>query len=159
MLKRIVLAALVAASLSAGAPVAHAAIVRAGCGFETFTQATLTGRDTYTGVAYGYAVLDDQGSHTLRCYVRVDGWEEATTPAQSGSAVVVTTGQVWYYAPEGSSVDLCTEVNGVTISCGAADQQQVPPQEVIDALSIVCATPPPPLSDCPPYIVIHHLLP
>jgi hypothetical protein len=144
MFKHLVLAATVAATLSAGSPVAHAAVVRSGCGSASFAQETVTGQDTYTGVAYGYAVFDDQGSHTLRCYITVDGVEQSSTPTQSGSATVATAGQVTYSAAEGATVDLCTEIDGVTVSCGPAMQYQSAP----------CADDQPEgwPSNCPPYI-------
>jgi hypothetical protein len=155
MLRKLVLAAVVAASLTAGVPAAHAARVRSACGFATLAQETATGgRDTFTGVAYGYAVFDDQDTRALRCYVTVDGSEQASTPTGTGSVVVSTQGQVTYSASDGSNVALCTEIDGVTIECGAATGEEVPSQEVVDVAGFVCEafTPPPPLdSDCPPY--------
>jgi hypothetical protein len=150
LLKQVVLAATVAAAVAVGVPDAHAAVVRAGCGFDSISQATVTGEETFTGEAYGYAVFDDQGTHSLRCYVTVDGSEQATTPTQSGSAFVSTAGQVTYSAAEGSQVELCTEVDGSTTGCAAADEQQFLPAEVEDLLCSLTRR----RSDCPPYSTI-----
>jgi hypothetical protein len=158
MLKKLVLAATVAATLTAGAPVAHAAPVRAECGFGAVAQETVTGgQDTYTGTAYGYAVFDDLNVHTLRCYVTVDGAEQASTPTGSGQVLVHTEGLLTYNAPEGSDVDVCTEIDSQTVGCRDADQTQFLPQEVQDAVDALCAKLPPPLSDCPPYLVIAYI--
>jgi hypothetical protein len=155
MVKQLVLAATVAASLTTGAPAAHAAVVRSGCGFDTIAQEQATGgQDTYTGAAYGYAVFDDQGTHTLRCYVTVDGGEVATTPTGSGSVFVTTQGTVTYTTAS-TDVDLCTEIDGVTTSCGDATLTELPPQAVIDLIDSLCAlTSDGPDSDCPPYSTI-----
>jgi hypothetical protein len=159
MLKKLVLAAVVAASLTTPAPVAHAGIVRSGCAFEAVAEENVTGgQDTFTGAGYGYALFDDAGTHLLRCYVTVDGVEQASTPTESGTGMVVTSGQMTYNAAEGATVDLCTEVDGVTIECGTASGTQLLPQEVIDAIEVLCALlPPPPLSDCPPYTLVANL--
>jgi hypothetical protein len=136
MLKKIMLAASAVALMAIGAPTAHAAVVRSGCGFDSLSQDTATGQNTFTGGAYGYAIFDDQGTHTLRCYVTVDGVPApggSTTPG-SGTGFVATAGPVTYTAADGASVDLCTEIDGVTVGCGAATLTQIPPQEVIDLL-------------------------
>lgn len=154
MLKKLVLAATVAASLTAGAPAAHAAPVRFACGFDTLAQESTTGgRDTFTGVAYGYAVFNDLSPHTVRCYVTVDAFAVDSTPPGSGLAFVHTEGRVTYAASEGSNVTLCTEVDGVTRSCTEATETETPPQEVVDVVDALCGnlTTPPPPSTCPPY--------
>jgi hypothetical protein len=134
------LAGVAVGMMALNAPIAHAAVVRSGCGFDAVAQETATGgQNTFTGGAYGYAVFDDQGTHTLRCYITVDGVEQATTPTGSGTGVVTVSAQVTYNAADGASVDECTEIDGVLIECGAADTSQVPPQEVIDALDTVFA--------------------
>jgi hypothetical protein len=141
LLKKLMLAGVAVGMMALNAPIAHAAVVRSGCGFDAIAQETATGgQDTFTGGAYGYAIFDDQGTHTLRCYVTVDGVEQATTPTGSGTGLVTAQGQVTYNAAEGATVDECTEIDGVTIECGAADTSQIPPQEVIDALDAVFAT-------------------
>jgi hypothetical protein len=139
MLKKLMLAGVAVGMMALNAPIAHAAVVRSGCGFESVSQATVTGETTFTGTAYGYAAFDDQASHTLRCYITVDGSEQATTPTGSGTGFVHTEGTVTYSAAEGAHVEECTEINGTTVSCGTADEQQIPPQEVIDLLNTIFA--------------------
>jgi hypothetical protein len=160
MLKHLVLVATVAASLTVSAPVSHAAVVRSGCGIDSLAQETLTGENTFTGGAYGYAVFDDQGTHTLRCYVTVDGVEQATTATDTGSTFLHVQGEVSYSAAEGADVEECTEIDGQTVSCGLVDQQNLPPQEVQDLAdvffqvlnSLLCARRQT-RSECPPYTV------
>jgi hypothetical protein len=143
MLKKLMLAGLAVGMTALNAPVAHAAVVRAECGFDAAAQATVTGggaQATFTGAAWCVVTFDDGNGHTVRGYITVDGVEQASTPTASGSVVVIAAGQVTYNAPEGSTVDLCTEIDGVTVSCGPADEQQIPPQAVIDLLDTVFAT-------------------
>src|SRR3954468_23571433 len=97
MLEKLVLAATLAATITAGAPAAHAGVVGVACGMSATAQETVTGgQDTFAGEAYGYAGFDDADTHTLRCYVTVDGSERSSTPTGSGSVVVTTEGQVTY---------------------------------------------------------------
>jgi hypothetical protein len=144
MLKKLMLAGVAAGMLALNAPIAHAAVVQSRCGFETLSSEGVTGgQDTFTGGAYGIAIFDDTSSHTLRCYVTVDGVEQASTPTGSGTAVVTTEGQVTYNAAEGASVSLCTEIDGQTVGCAAATETTIPPDEVNDLLAagvdpIVC---------------------
>jgi hypothetical protein len=139
LLKKLMLAGVAVGMMALNAPIAHAAVVRSGCGFNSVSQATVTGETTFTGAAYGYAAFDDQGTHTLRCYITVDGSEQATTPTVSGSTFVHVEAEVTYSAAEGAHVEECTEIDGSTVSCGTADETQVPPQEVLDALDTVFA--------------------
>jgi hypothetical protein len=147
-----IVAATAVAALALSAPVAHAATVRADCGFDAVAQETLTGgEDTFTGAAYGYAVFDDQDTHTLRCYVTVDGVEQSSTPTASGRTLVTTKGPVTYTAGWDTVVALCTEVDDLA-SCVASDS--VPPQKVVDFIAeLLCCDPGPfPPSDslvCP----------
>jgi hypothetical protein len=109
-----VLAGTTIAVVAAFVPSAHAAVVRSGCGAVVDEAST----GTYSGVVYTYAVFGDQGSHTIRCYVTVDGSRRASTPPQSGTGFVATVGNVSFSASASSSKDLCTEVDGTTVSCG-----------------------------------------
>jgi hypothetical protein len=133
---KLLLATTAVALLGVTAPAAHASTVRASCGFDTVGHETLTG-NTFAGAAYGFAVFSDAGTHTLRCYVTVDGVERAGTEPGTGVALVVTAGEVSYDAPVTADVTLCTEVDGVTTSCGTGTPNQIPPQEVIDAIDMV----------------------
>jgi hypothetical protein len=137
VLKKITLAATAVAMLALGAPMAHAAVVRSGCGFDSLATAqdATGGQNTYNGAAYGYAVFDDQGTHTLRCYITVNGTEAASSIPNSGTGFVVTAGPVTFFAEDGALVEECTEIDGATVSCGESTNTQIPPQEVLDALS------------------------
>jgi hypothetical protein len=107
-----------AALLGGTAPVAGASVVPGECRWASVSVWTPTGdADTFRGAAYGVAGFDDQATHTLRCTVRVDGADAASTPAGSGSGFVVTAGPVVYDAGVDQVVDMCTEVDGVTTSC------------------------------------------
>jgi hypothetical protein len=118
MRTKLALALLTTALLGGLAPVAGAAVVRAECGFQTVAQETLTGgQDRFTGAAYGQLMSDDRATHTLRCYVTVDGVERASTPTATGTGVVVAAGRVTFDAPELAVVALCTEADGVTTLC------------------------------------------
>jgi hypothetical protein len=146
MLKKLLVLALAASGLAIAAPSASACHMinptnprcYQHCGYNSVAQETATGgQDTFTGAAYGYALFEDTSAHTVRCYVTVDGVEQATTPTGSGTTFVTTAGTVTYNAAEGSAVALCTEIDGETVECGAAVEIQIPPQEVIDALDTV----------------------
>jgi hypothetical protein len=109
VIRKALLVPAAAGLLALNAPVAHAATVAAGCSLGH------TGRAETA--AAGFAVFDDQGTHTLRCYVTVDGAEQATTPVATGTGAVVTAGPVSYDASSWSTVAVCAEVDGVTAVC------------------------------------------
>jgi hypothetical protein len=166
MAKRLVLGG-IAAALLATAPLAHAGSrperVRSGCGSEAVAADAVTGgQDTFEGSSYGYAAFAGQGTHTLRCRLMVDGVEQASTPLRSGSGVVRTAAALTYHAPEGATVDLCTEVDGATLLCETATETRLPPRAPTDAYDAVPWLLPAPCpavrpgrrnapSDCPPY--------
>jgi hypothetical protein len=138
LLKKILISSLAVATLGVSAPISHAAAVTADCGFDTIAQETVTGgQDTFTGVAYGYAVSDTAGaSISVSCEVRVNGGTAAsTTPGPSGQASV-TAGQVTYTASDADTVTLCAVWTGSESgeACGPTTTQQIPPQEVIDLI-------------------------
>jgi hypothetical protein len=138
MLKKLMISGVAVGLMALNAPIAHAAVVRSGCGFQSVAQETATGgQDTFTGAAYGYAIFDDQDTHTLKCVVKVDGAAQAETPPGSGQVVVTTQGQVTYNAAEGATVVLCTVIDDVEVGCNVAMEFQVPPQEVIDLLDTI----------------------
>jgi hypothetical protein len=118
MLRKLLAAAAVAVTAcTLPVPAAHAATVRSGRGFDTVAP---NGGDTYTGAVYGYATFDDGGTHSLRCSVAVDTVERASSPAASGSVLVLTAGRVTFDADPLAAVELCTEIDGVTVSCGVS---------------------------------------
>jgi hypothetical protein len=115
MTGRIVLAAATCAALALGVPAAHAAVVRSGC---QSVATDYTGSRIFLGAASGYALFDDQGTHTLRCYVTVNGQEKSSTNLGSGTGAVTASGRIEYIAPKNADVYLCEEIDGVTVSCG-----------------------------------------
>jgi hypothetical protein len=119
-------------------PAAHAATAAYRCGWDTFAQETLTGgEDSFTGVLFAYAVFDDRDAHPLRCYVRIDGQEQASTPTRSGAVVVATAGPVAYTAGWDSTVELCTEIDGATVGCGDDLPGSVLVDQVLDGVQSV----------------------
>jgi hypothetical protein len=133
MLARRLLAGLVLAAFAVPAPAAQAGTVRARCGYDDAISYGIPENNAYSAVLYGVAAFDDLDSHTQRCYVKVDGWEFASTPAGSGTGVVLTYGEVVYTAAYDSVVELCTEVDGVTVRCVTSVETRIPPEWVIDA--------------------------
>jgi hypothetical protein len=120
---------------------ATALAVTADCGLNTFAQEFVTGgQETFTGGAYGYAVSDVPGaSISVSCEVRVNGGPVASTPFGPSGQGSFTAGQVTYTAAETDTVTLCAVWTGSESGelCGPTTTQQVPPQEVIDALNQV----------------------
>jgi hypothetical protein len=130
---RFALAATTVALLAVSAPVATARPVRSGCTFDAgASNPVVTGQDGVTGVLAGYAVFDDQATHSLRCAVLVDGAEQSSTSTGTGTGTVLTAGPTSYTAAPGSVVQVCTEVDGVFADCAQVTTSQVPPQEVYD---------------------------
>lgn len=130
------------AVLASTVPPAHASPTVMDCGYEAVAQRRVTGgRETFTGVMYGYAAADTPGAAlSVRCYVVVDGVEAATTPAGTGTTAAATAGQVTFTATETQLVDVCgdwssgTEGGTVCWSCACT---QIPPQEVLDVVDSV----------------------
>lgn len=128
MLRKSVLAAISLATLAVTAPAAHAAPTSAQCGGAAVAQQTLTGGSTtYVGVLYGYAVFGDGGTHTLRCYVAVDGAEQSSTPTQVGTGAVATAGEATFSALPEATVVECLEIDGATVNCHPFDMIAIGP--------------------------------
>jgi hypothetical protein len=140
MLKKTLLAVTSVAMLALSAPISHAApaaLVRSGCGFEFAALPTaMGGQDTYTSVVYGFGVFDDQLTHTLHCFVTVNGVDQGGVSI-SGSVFVAGAANVTFHADDDATVELCTEIDGILVSCGSTDETQIPPQEVIDLIDQV----------------------
>jgi hypothetical protein len=100
-MKKLMLGCLVAGASSLNAP-AHASLVRADCVYEWTT-----------GVVYGYAGFDDQGTHSIKCYGY--GYE---TPSGTGQGFITTAG--WVGLARVEATDVCTEIDGVTVDCHPA---------------------------------------
>ena len=139
---RLVAAAIGTVALAASSAGAVSIAVNADCDFETLSEYTLTGgADTYTGVAYGYAVSDTPGaSITVRCEVRVNGSPVYPSPTGSGTQFATASGQVTYTAADTDSVDLCAVWSGTDGSgeiCAETTSTQVPPQAVLDVADLL----------------------
>ena len=137
MLKKLAVATLAAMLVAVNAPVAHASAVYYDCSVVAAANSVVS-PDTYTGLIVGVAV--DTASHTLRCYIRAGGTEVASTPTQGPSPVVVTEALVSFTVPQDSVAQICTELDGVTVSCSEVSVLQVPPQAVVDLLNSVLTT-------------------
>ena len=153
MFKKIAMAALAAGAVVAGSPVALAAAPAAvDCDFNSVSQASFTGgQDTFTGAARGFVVSATPGNAvSVRCLIKVNGSEVASTPAGSGTTAAATGGQVTYTASDTDNVELCvawTDGNDSGETCFETTTTQIPPQEVIDLIAdgtagldpIICA--------------------
>jgi hypothetical protein len=135
MIARITAACALLGMLVSGAP-ARADQWKAGCGFDTVAQQNVTGPDTYVGAAYGYAVFDDEATHTLRCVLEVNGVERDATPLSTGTRLLASSGPLHYTSEAGDWVALYTEVDGV-LQCNGCYDPQVPPQWVFDTIDAV----------------------
>ena len=158
-MKKLVLAALLAASVFPGASASYAnhcpeppnvdpecelGHASSGCGFDSVQQETATGQN-YEGAAYGYAVNRTGGPISIRCYITVNGVPAAagSTPTGTGIGSATTAGPISFEAATGADVEMCTEVNGTTIECGDSTNTQIPPQEVIDLIIFLTSIPDP----------------
>lgn len=136
------LIALALAVLASTVQPAHASPPVIDCGYEAVAQRRVTGgRETFTGVMYGYAAAEAPGAAlSVRCYVAVDGVEVATTPTGTGRAAAATAGQVTFTATETQQVDVCGEWSSGTeggTACWVCACAQIPPQEVLDVVDQV----------------------
>ena len=139
MLTKILALAVTAAALTVSPAAAdHAEF---DCGFDTVSQADVTGDDVFTGAAYGYiASPTPEEGVSVRCYITVDGVERASTNLAAGTNAAVTFGRVTYTASDVQTVALCTEwragqENGTT--CFSPDPTQIPPHPPHDFLGSV----------------------
>jgi hypothetical protein len=132
MIARITAACALLGMLVSGAP-ARADQWKSGCGFDSVAPA---GSDTYAGAAYGYAVFDDEATHTLRCVVFVNGGERDATPLSTGTRLLTSSGPLHYTSGAGDWVALYTEVDGV-LQCNGCYDPQLPPQWVLDTIDTV----------------------
>jgi hypothetical protein len=126
MIRRAALAAAVVAMGMLAVPAARAAVVRSACDFRAVAEQVTGEQDVVTGALYGYAIFDDTGVHTLRCYVTVDGQERDSTLRAIGQVVVVTQSVVPLETYAGAPTDICTEIDGLTVSCGGAGVAHLP---------------------------------
>ena len=135
MLKNITMASLTVCAILVTAPSALANDPLYDCDFSSVRQDAVTGQ-TFEGVASGYVVhLVDTGA-TIRCYIRVNGAEQTTTPTSAGA----TTGRLTYSAGNTDVVTFHAEVCSSSHGCVTSDYEtrraQTPPQEINDLTHI-----------------------
>lgn len=140
MVKKLLTAGLVAGALALNAPVASASHEQVTCRFNSVSQATVTGQDTWEGVAEGI-VVGGAEAVAIRCIVRVGTSIRAATDWGTGTGVATTAGRVTYTRTLSEVTQLCaqytTASEGAKEVCFGTTTLQVPPQEVIDALEPV----------------------
>jgi hypothetical protein len=103
----------------------------------------VTGDDVFVGLLYGVIVVTDGPSPgnllqaEVSCVVGVNGEEQDRCSASEVTpGVYVAACVVWFEADENDVVQVCTEVNG-RIACDDADQTDVAPEPVNEAISAV----------------------
>lgn len=141
MLKKIVIALLAAGAVASNAPAASASHQSVGCRYVAVSNPTVTGVDTWEGVAIGYIVGDPGEPVSIRCVVRVGGSVRAATDWGTGVAgVTVTSGRVTYTKSSSAVAQICaqyTTSHGGGETCFAAAGTEIPPQQVADAVDAV----------------------
>lgn len=139
MLERLVTLCVAAAALTLHVPGASADHVSTFCELRAAEYSLVTGEYTWEGIAYGYVSghLGEQVS--ARCVVRVNGGIRAATAWNTGTTLVTMSDRVTYVRMASEVVQVCaqyTTSHGYTETCFATTTMQVPPQEVIDAISL-----------------------
>jgi hypothetical protein len=108
------------------------------CKLDSGSSDSVTGgQSQFTGLLSGVVVRDDQGTHSVRCYVSVDGVEASSSPTGTGTVTIGTAGQVSFEAAPDSLVEVCVDTDGVTLECEPTTRTQAPPQEVDDVATVV----------------------
>ena len=151
MMKSAVLGATVLGVLGTMAPAMAASsagdtLTGVGCYFNTDEQATATNGQNQ-GVIGDFSVTRDGSGAptgaTVTCTITVNTIPQVSK-SYSGNGVQAGSDQIVFTASQTDSVQLCQHVvyaDGSTEdSCGDATQQQIPPQQVIDAINTVFDT-------------------
>jgi hypothetical protein len=135
VLTRLLLAITTVATMATGVPAAHAAVLARAC--AVVAAPDRGSEEEPTAYWVGYAVFDDGGAHTVTCTVVTDeiGYRRSTTTHYSAPGVAVTYAHQDYLAPIWASVELCTEIDGVTVSCQGLNLTVVPANEVTDPVA------------------------
>lgn len=128
---------LAVSALTLATPPARATPASVDCGFDSVAHALVTGGpDTYTGVAYGYAMsYTPEEAVSVRCLLYVDGVVAASTDPGTGTNVAQTAGRVTFTATETQSVTLCAEWSAGSesgIRCPESTGEPFPPDEFWD---------------------------
>lgn len=107
MLRKLVVAVLVAGSLVAVNPApALAAAPTGDCAFHSVQQDDATGQN-YEGVITAYAIDPDGRPISVRCYVTVNGTEVSSSPTGSGVGFAAATGRITFSAGDTDVVHRC----------------------------------------------------
>lgn len=137
MRRKLIAVAALGVALNAHGTAAIAAPVSADCRLLNVADQNVTGNtDTFVGASAGYVIGANAGeTASVRCFVKINGAEVASTPWASGTQAAMTAGQITYTSTDTDQVDLCAEYTvgseGDTI-CWDTILVQVPPQEVRD---------------------------
>jgi len=139
-MKKAMVALVAGGCLALNAPVAQAEHATLDCNPKTFYRVIgVTGPDVYTAFVHGYILSSTPGEFvSIRCYVRVDGSEVASTPRGSGVNQATTAGQVTFTASDTQDIDLCAEWTAGSESgevCWETTSTHIPPREVYDVIS------------------------
>ena len=110
------------------------------CRFFGFFEENTTGQNG-EGAVEGSATAEEFDAPTgspvsIRCGIRVNGTEVASSPTASGAGAASTAGRVTFAADETDVVEVCafvTTVGGNHVRCTAVTSASSPPQEVKDA--------------------------
>jgi hypothetical protein len=137
MFKRLLTVAVTAATvvLGLGAPAAWADAPVRTCRFVAYS----TGLDTFSAVAVGTLVHDNDDNLSIRCYIQVNNVPGNGTPTGTGSDVAVTAGVFTFTASPFDSVEICTQfttIHGSVTECFETSSADEPPQAVFDLLCV-----------------------
>ena len=151
-MKRLLVAAIAAATLVPFGQAAHAASFDyvGGCGFDTLNDTTpggqLGGQDVWNGGVYLAVVpTDTAGTPTgaavsVSCELKVNGVSQGTVLTGNGTGAAFAAGQIQFTAAITDIVSLCDHVTvgaETIVNCGDATTTQIIPQPVIDAIDAV----------------------
>lgn len=140
VLRALLTASVTAALVAAGAPAAHAAPLGFDCRFVMVSHDLLTGNSSenvYTGFAVGYSDVGDNAQ--IRCYVKVDGSEAASTPTGTGTDFAVTSGQLTF--TDLGFIEFCAAPadDPSTHSCRPATRTEIPYADATEIATLVGA--------------------
>lgn len=131
MSRRALGCAATAALLVGPAPHASASHVTGGCRLTAVARAS-TGSTSWNGTVFGYVQGAQGEAVSVRCVVKVNGVQRATTVANSGTTVAWVTDTVWYNRGPADSTQVCavyTSSHGTEERCadGTAFEAGTPP--------------------------------
>lgn len=115
------------AVLSYTTPAASADSPEYDCGLRSVRQDTVTGQSSQ-GVLYGYAV-HAADVVSIRCDIKVNGVQAASTPTAVGRSAAVTAGDISYYAGHTDVVQVCASIttsHSSGYSCSTVGITQIP---------------------------------